>query len=55
MGEMAIKGYQSQIADRLNGLMGEDINKVLNGERVVKLSLYQKLKYKIDNFLKLFQ
>lgn len=52
MSRVAVQGYQSQIADKLRGAMGDDMMKVLNGERVVKLTKWQKFKYKIDNFLK---
>ena len=52
MSRVAVRGYQSQIADKLRGAMGDDMMKVLNGERVVKLTKWQKFKYKIDNFLK---
>lgn len=52
MSKVAVQGYQSQIADKLRGAMGDDIKKVLSGERIVKLTKWQKFKYKIDNFLK---
>ena len=54
MSEMAIKGYQNEIADKLNGFMGNDMMDVLAGRKFVKLTKWQKLKYKIDNFLNLF-
>lgn len=50
----ALKGHQTQIADMLNGAMGQDIRDVLSGKKKVKLSFWQKLRYKINFFLKLF-
>lgn len=54
MSEMAIRGYQSEIANKLNGAMGDDMMDVLSGKKYVKLTKWQKLRYKIDNFLNLF-
>ena len=54
MSEMAIRGYQNEIANKLNGSMGDDMMDVLSGKKCVKLTKWQKLKYKIDNFLNLF-
>ena len=54
MSQMAIRGYQSQIADKLNGSMGNDMMDVLSGKKHVKLTKWQKLRYKIDNLLRIF-
>lgn len=54
MSEMAIRGYQNEIANKLNGSMGDDMMDVLSGKKSVKLTKWQKLRYKIDNFLNLF-
>ena len=54
MSELAIKGYQNDLAKRLNGSMGDDMKDVLSGKKVVKLTIWQKLRYKIDNFLNIF-
>ncbi len=54
MSEMAIKGYHNEIAEKLNGAMGNDMVDVLAGKKFVKLTMWQKLKYKVDNFLSLF-
>lgn len=54
MSEMAIRGYQNEIANKLNGSMGDDMMDVLSGKKYVKLTKWQKLRYKIDNFLNLF-
>lgn len=53
MGAAAIKSQQNAISLMLNGYMGKDINDVLSGKKVVKLSLGQKLKYKIKGLFKL--
>lgn len=53
--ELALKGHQSTIADMLiNGSMGKDIDDVLSGKKKVKLSFWQKLKYKFRFYLELF-
>ena len=54
MSEMAVKGYQNELAGKLNGSMGDDIRDVLSGKKTVKLTRWQKLRYKIDNFLNIF-
>lgn len=54
MGATAIKASQTQLAERLKGSLGDDIDKVLSGERKVKFSLWQRIRYKIDKFLELF-
>lgn len=54
MSEMAIKGYQNELAKRLNGSMGNDMMDVLSGKKFVKLTKWQKFRYKFDNFLKIF-
>ena len=54
MSEMAIKGYQNELANKLNGSMGNDMMDVLSGKKYVKLTKWQKFRYKFDNFLKIF-
>jgi hypothetical protein len=54
MSEMAVKGYQNEMAEKLKGAMGNDMMDVLSGKKFVKLTKWQKLRYKIDNFLNLF-
>lgn len=54
MDALALKGLQWNIAEQLNGSMGQDMNDVLSGKKQVKLSFWRKLKYSIDNFLSLF-
>lgn len=54
MAQEALKSHQMQLAESLNGAMGKDIDDVLSGRKKVVLTKKQKLKYKINNFLKLF-
>lgn len=51
MSEVALMGYQHQLAEQLNSGMGEDIKEVLSGNRKVKLSFWQKMKHKFDTLL----
>ena len=50
--ETEMKTHQTQISQMLNGYMGQDMKDVLSGKKTIKLSWKQKIKYKIDNFLK---
>lgn len=54
MDALALKGLQWNIAEQLKGSMGQDMNDVLSGKKKVKLTFWRKLKYRIDNFLSLF-
>lgn len=54
MDALALKGLQWNIAEQLKGSMGQDMNDVLSGKKKVKLTFWHKLKYRIDNFLSLF-
>ena len=54
MDALALKGLQHNIAEQLKGSMGKDMNDVLTGKKKVKLTFWAKLKYSIDNFLKMF-
>ena len=54
MDVLALKGLQWNIAEQLKGSMGQDMNDVLSGKKKVKLTFWRKLKYRIDNFLSLF-
>lgn len=51
MNAMAVKGYQSEIANRLNGSMGDDMKDVLSGKKEIRLSKSMKIKYKIKLWL----
>lgn len=42
---------QTKIAQALKSEMGEDMKKVLQGEREISLPLSVKIKYKIKNFI----
>lgn len=56
--EIELSRQQNKLAELLRGEMGKDIQDVINGRKVVKLSFYEKLRYKvnhiIDSFFKLF-
>lgn len=54
MGELALKGHQNMIAEQLRGSMGQDMNDVLSGKKVVKLSFWQRMKNKFERFLWIF-
>ena len=54
MDELALKGHQWNISEQLKGSMGQDMNDVLSGKKKVELTFWIKLKYRINNFLKLF-
>ena len=51
MDKLALKGHQWTIAQRLNGSMGQDMKDVLEGKKTVKISLWKRIKHKIDTLL----
>lgn len=54
--EIELSNERDRIANLLIGEMGKDIDDVLCGKKVVKLSFFEKVKYKINFFLdKLFK
>jgi hypothetical protein len=54
MDKLALKGHQWNIAEQLNGTMGKDMNDVLSGKKRVEFTFWTKLRYNINNFLKIF-
>lgn len=58
MTQLAIKNEQNKIAEKLKGSMGNDMEDVLSGKTKVKLSFFERLKYKInfwlDKFFRMF-
>lgn len=54
MDTLALKGHQWNIAEQLKGSMGKDMTDVLSGKKKVELTFWTKVKYKINNFLKIF-
>jgi hypothetical protein len=58
MTKRALEFQQNLMANELLGSMGNDINDVLSGKVKVKLSFWEKMKYKvnfwIDKLFKLF-
>jgi hypothetical protein len=51
MDELAIKGYQNQMAEKLRGSMGEDIKKSFESK---KDNTWTRFKKSFDNFLSMF-
>lgn len=47
MSILAIKNEQEKMARMLRGSMGKDIDDVLSGKVKVKLSFFEKMKYKV--------
>lgn len=48
MSILAIKNEQEKMARMLRGSMGKDIDDVLSGKVKVKLSFFEKMKYKVN-------
>lgn len=56
MTERAVMTKQEEIAKKLHGEMGQDMIDVLNGRKKVKLSINEKIKYRVNRFFnKLFE
>ena len=55
MTEMAIKGYQNEMATKLKGSMGKDIKVSLEPKREENKSFWKRIKDSFDNFLKMMQ
>lgn len=51
MSILAIKNEQEKMARMLRGSMGKDIDDVLSGKVKVKLSFFEKMKYKVNFWL----
>ena len=47
MDELAMKGHQKKLSEMLNGNMGTDMLDTLSGKKTVRLSMWQKFRYKI--------
>ena len=54
MSEMAVKGYQNEIATKLKGSMGKDI-KVSLEPKEEKKSVWERIKCGFDKFLSMLQ
>lgn len=50
MTKLAVENERNRYADLLRGNMGKDIDDVLSGKIVVKLTRREKLKYKLKSF-----
>lgn len=51
MDELALRGYQYNIAEQLNGAMGKDMVDVLSGNKKVKFSLFRRIMNRFDKIL----
>ena len=51
MSILAIKNEQEKMARMLRGSMGKDIDDVLSGKVKVKLSFFEKIRYKVNFWL----
>lgn len=51
MDELALKGHQWSISEKLNGSMGQDMMDVLEGKKKVEFSFWRKIKNEIDKML----
>ena len=51
MDELALKGHQWSISEKLNGSMGQDMMDVLEGKKQVKFSLWKRIKNNFDRWL----
>lgn len=49
--EHELKTHRDNIAHMLKTDMGKDIDDVLSGKKIVKLSLFEKIKYKTKYYL----
>lgn len=52
MTKLAISSVQNEMKTQLSGEMGEDINAVLNGERLVKPGVVEKQKFRLKSWFK---
>lgn len=50
--KLAVNSVQTEMEGQLKGEMGEDITAVLNGERVVKVGVIEKQKFKAKSWFK---
>jgi hypothetical protein len=48
---LELKKEQDKMSRLLHGEMGKDIKEVINGNKIVKLSFREKLKYKVNFIL----
>lgn len=48
--KLVLDQHKCQMAEMLNGELGKDIHSVLSGEIKVKLTLKERIKYKIRGF-----
>lgn len=51
MDKVALKGVQWQLSEKLNGEMGRDMDEVLSGRKLVKFSLWHRIRNFFDRIL----
>ena len=49
--KLSLEREQERLSNLFKNGMGSDIDNVLSGQEIVKLTFYEKVKYKIRNFL----
>ncbi|MBR6516958.1 MAG: hypothetical protein IKT40_09010 [Bacilli bacterium] len=49
--ELSLDRERERLAEMFKNGLGRDIDNVLSGKEVVKLNFFEKIKYKIKNFL----
>jgi hypothetical protein len=54
MSQRAIESVQHEMSEKLKGELGNDMLAVLNGERIIKVSKTDKIKFKLLNEIKKF-
>lgn len=52
MTEMAVSTMKNMMSSSLKGEMGDDIDKVLNGERFVEVTVKEKFRFKLLSLLR---
>lgn len=53
LNQLAVKGYQNQMAEKLRGSMGEDMRKTLDPKK--ESNAWKRFKRGFDNFLNMLQ
>ena len=52
LNEQILRNHQENMKRMLRGDLGKDMQNVLSGKTKVKLSFFEKLKYKVDFYIK---
>lgn len=54
LSELTLNAEKEKIANMLKGDMGKDMEEVLSGKKIVKLSIKEKFIYKLNKWIDLF-